>query len=144
MDHEVDSSAHDPAQDSIDITAAVHRRMIPESVREFLRTQDTLGTVEESTIFRRLFPSMREEAQLRFLAGSGKGAVLCFARKIQYVPEGKLSEALDSISVGAQRELAGAIASYEPLAQAVIVIAGERFSKVLIAGGESFPDGLRS
>jgi hypothetical protein len=50
---------------------------------------------------------------------------------------------LRNISADARSDLTAAINNYDPLFEAVVVIAGERFSKILIAGDESSPDGLR-
>jgi hypothetical protein len=144
MHQDFDSSACVRAQDAIDITAIVHYRMVPESAREALKTRRRLSKAEESAVFRRLFPSIREEAQLRFLAGSGRGVVVCSAHKIQYLPEGGLSKVLRNVSGNAKRNLRDAIGSYDPLSEAVVVIKGKRFSKLLIAGAESFPEGLRA
>ena len=144
MHRDFDSSLCDGAQSAIDISANVHRRMVPESARKALKTGRRLSKAQESAVFRRLFPSMREEAQLRFQAGSGRAVVLCSAHKIQFVPEGGLSKVLRNVNGEAKRDLRTAIANYDPLSQAVVVIQGMRFSKVLIAGGESFPDGLRA
>lgn len=128
---------------AIDITSAVHYRMVPEAVRAAFQTSDRISETQEAQVFRRLFPSMREEGQFRFLAGCGKGAIFCSPQKIHYVPEAVMEHASEQMNANVKRELAEALSSYDPLSQAVVVISGCVFAKVVIAGAEDFPDGLR-
>lgn len=125
---------------AIDITDAVHSRMIPDWARERLKVRLQLSDEEENVIFRRLFPSMREEAQSRFLAREERGIVICSERRIEYVPERHLESVLGSVA--AQAELTAAFRSYNPLSEAVVVLTDGEFCKIMMVGEESFPEGL--
>lgn len=128
---------------SINITSAVHNRMIPDAVREAFRTDAQISEAQEAQVFRRLFPSMREEAQFRFSSGWGRGAIFCSAQEIHYVPARVIEQGSREMNANARRELIDALSSYDPLSQAVVVISGGEFAKIVIADAEDFPDGLR-
>jgi hypothetical protein len=125
-----------------DITDAVHFRMVSDSVRESLAARGSLSEDEDNIVLRGLFPSMREEALVRFLASGERGAVICSEDRIEYAPEQWLAAMLQAQNTSI--ELTAAVRSYDPLREAVVVITNEDFSKILIVRKESFPDGLNA
>jgi hypothetical protein len=132
----VPGQIHGPA----DITDAVHFRMVSGSVRESLAARGHLSEDEDNIVLRGLFPSMRKEALVRFLATGDRGAVICSEDRIEYAPEQCLAAMLQDQNT--YIELTAAVKSYDPLLEAVVVITNEDFSKILIVGKGSFPDSL--
>ena len=135
---EINSSDQGQIHRAEDITDAVHFRMVSDSVRESLTARGSLSEDEDNLVLRSLFPSMQEEAFLRFLARGERGAVICSEDRIEYLPEHCLAAMLQAPNI----ELIAATQSYDPLLEAVVVITNEDISKILIVGKGSFPDGL--
>jgi hypothetical protein len=125
-----------------DITDAVHFRMVSGSVRESLAARGHLSEDEDNIVLRGLFPSMRKEALVRFLASGERGTVICSEDRIEFVPEQCLAAMLQAQNT--YIELTAAVRSYDPLREAVVVITNEDFSKILIVRKGSFPDGLNA
>jgi hypothetical protein len=123
---------NDQAGGAVDITDAVHSRMVVDSARESLATRGHLSAEENGLIFCRLLPSMREEAQFWFFARGERGAVICSVDLIEYVPERHL-KTIDRIR-DAQDEIKAAISSYDPFSEAVVVFTDEGVSKIVITG----------
>jgi hypothetical protein len=142
MLRKISSSGQGQIHRAVDITDAVHFRMVSDSVRESLATRGSLSEDEDNIVLHRLFPSMRKEALVRFLARGERGAVICSEDRIEYAPEHCLAAMLQAQNT--YIELTAAVRSYDPLLEAVVVITNEDFSKILIVGKGSFPDGLSS
>lgn len=126
------SSTNDQTGGVVDITDAVHARMVPDSARESLAARGGLNAEENGMVFRRLLPSIREEAQFWFFARGERGAVICSVNLIEYVPERHL-KTIRRIRE-AQDEIEAAISSYNPFSEAVVVFTDEGFSKIVIVG----------
>ena len=139
---EIRFSAPGQIHGAVDITDAVHLRMVSGSVRESLAARGHLSEDEDNIVLRGLFPSMRKEALLRFLGSGERGAVICSEDRIGYAPERYLAAILQAQNT--HTELIAAVRSYDPLLEAVVVITNEDFSKILIVGEGSFPDGLNA
>jgi hypothetical protein len=137
---EIRLSGRGQIQGPADITDAVHFRMVSDSVRESLAARGSLSEDEDNIVLRGLFPSMRKEALIRFLASGERGAVICSEDRIEYAPEQCLAAMLQDQNT--YIELTAAVKSYDPLLEAVVVITNEDFSKILIVGKGSFPDSL--
>jgi hypothetical protein len=135
-------SGQDQIHRAADITDAVHFRMVSDSVRESLAARGSLSEDEDNSVLRGLFPSMRKEALVRFLGSGERGAVICSEDRIEYAPERYLVAILQAQNT--YTELTTAVKSYDPLLEAVVVITNEDFSKILIVGEGSFPDGLNA
>ena len=126
------SSANERTSVAVDITASVHARMVPDSVRESLAAKGHLDAEENGRVFSRLLPSMREEAQFWFFARGERGAVICSVNLIEYVSERHL-KTIHRIW-DAQAEIRAAISSYDPFSEAVVVFTDEGVSRIVIAG----------
>jgi hypothetical protein len=120
---------------TVDITEAVYDWMVPDWARERLRVSGSLTEDEHTSVFCRLFPSMRQEAQRQFLEGGERGVVFCSAERIEYVPERSMAV----IAAAAQIEVTKAIRSYNPLVEAVVVLAGDGLFRTVIAAEGNFP-----
>ncbi len=142
MLRENNSSDQDHPNRVADITEAVHFRMVTDSARESLSARGALSEMEENIVLRRLFPSLQKEALVRFLARGERGAVICSESRIEYVPECCLASMFQAAST--RVELTGAVSSYDPLFEAVVVITNEDLSKILIVDKDDFPEGLSS
>ena len=125
------SSPNDQTSAAVDITAAVHARMVPDSARESLAAKGHLDTEENRRVFSRLLPSMREEAQFWFFARGERGAVICSMNLIEYVPERHLRTTYRIRD--AQDEIKAAINSYDPFSEAVVVFTDQGVSRIVIA-----------
>jgi hypothetical protein len=123
-----------------DITDAVHFRMVSGSVRESLVARGHLSEDEDNIVLRGLFPSMRKEALVRFLATGDRGAVICSEDRIAYVPEHCVAAKYQAQKT--YIELTATLRTYDPLLEAVVVITNDDFAKILIVGKGSFPEGL--
>ena len=137
MWREISASGQGPMQDTVDITAAVHHRMVPDDVRESLAVRGSLSEDEDNRVLRRLFPSICEEALVRFLKRGERGAVICSESRIEYAPERSLATVFRAQNT--YLELTTAVRSYDPLLEAVVVITNAEFSKILIADKGGFP-----
>jgi hypothetical protein len=142
MLRDISPSDQDQPNRVVDITDAVHFRMVTDSARKSLSARGALSEKEENIVLRRLFPSLRKEALVRFLARGERGAVICAENQIEYVPERCLATMFQASNTHV--ELTVAVRSYDPLFEAVVVIMSEDFSKILIVNEDDFPEGLRS
>ena len=115
----------------VDITDAVHSRMVPDSARKGLATIGRLNAEENGMVFRRLLPSIREEAQFWFFARGERGAVICSVNLIEYVPERHLRTTYRIRD--AQDAIKAAINSYDPFSEAVVVFTDQGVSRIVIA-----------
>ncbi len=137
MLRKISSSGQGQIHRAVDITDAVHFRMVSDSVRESLATRGSLTEDEDNIVLHRLFPSMRKEALVRFLARGERGAVICSEDRIEYAPEHCLAAMLQAQNT--YIELTAAVRSYDPLLEAVVVITNEDFSKIPDRWQRKFP-----
>jgi hypothetical protein len=132
MPGEISSSAHGQMNDVVDITDAVHLRIISDSERTSLAARGRLSEEEDNISFRRLIPRMREEAQFWFLAKGERGIVICSTGRIEYVPEPHLVAHVRDPDV--QTKLMMSVKTYNPLSEAVLEFVDEGVSSVVVVG----------
>ena len=120
-----------------DIREAVYLRTTPDDVRDEVRRAGSISEENEAKIFRGLFPSMREEALFWYQAGKGRGVVLCDGPEILYVPRTEIENALRGEGASNVQD---AVATYDPVFQAVIVVVNEpRISFAIVGPGSPDP-----
>ena len=134
---EISSSTHRQMNDVVDVTGAVHFRIISDSERTSLAARGRLSAEEANNSLRRLIPSMREEAQFWFLATGERGAVICSPGRIEYVPEGHLAARVRDSDV--QTKLMIAVNTYNPLSEAVLEFVDQGVSRVVVVGEKGYP-----
>lgn len=116
--------------DCIDIKEAVYMRMAPEDT---LDTPSTSASINEEfgfTLFRRFFPSIREEAVFWYQAGKGRGVILWTENSMQFVPKARLDEMLQSASAETRAAASKAANGYDPLREALLAIVLGEFEAV--------------
>jgi hypothetical protein len=124
-------------KDVVDITDAVHFRIISDTERASLAARGRLSEEESNISLRRLIPSMREQAQFWFLAMGERGVVICSTGRIKYVPERHL--AADVRDSDVQTKLIIAVNTYNPLSEAVLEFVDEGVSSVVLVGEKDYP-----
>jgi hypothetical protein len=132
MPGEISSSARGQMNDVVDITDTVHLRIISDTERTSLAARGRLSEEENNISFRRLIPTIREEAQFWFLAIGERGIVICSTGRIEYVPERHL--AADVRDPDVQTKLMMAVNTYNPLSEAVLEFVDQGVSSVVVVG----------
>jgi hypothetical protein len=132
MPGEIRSSAHRQMNHVVDITDAVHCRIISDTERMSLAARGRLSGEEDNISLRRLIPIMREEAQFWFLAIGERGAVICSTGRIEYVIARHL--AADVRDPDVQIKLMMAVNTYNPLSEAVLQFVDGGVSSVVVVG----------
>jgi hypothetical protein len=137
MPGEISSSTRGQMNNVVDITEAVHLRIISDTERTSLAARGRLSEEEDDISFRRLIPSMREEAQFWFLAIGERGAVICSTGRIEYVLARHLAAEVRDPDV--QTKLMMAVKTYNPLSEAVLEFVDEGVSSVVVIGEGDYP-----
>lgn len=115
--------------DCIEIREAVYLRMASGEVREAVQKQ--VGEELESTIFERLFPTVRAEAVSRYKASNCRGIVLWRERSIQYVPEGRIGDALVGAGPDTAATVKATLNQYDPGREAIVALVLSGFERVV-------------
>ncbi len=116
--------------DCIDIKEAVYMRMAPEGTLDTPSTSARINEEFEFTLFRRFFPSIREEAVFWYRAGKGRGVILWTERSMQFVPKARFDEMLQSASAETRAAACKAANDYDPLREALLAIVLGEFEAV--------------
>jgi hypothetical protein len=112
-----DSELHNPGGD---VTDDICERLLTAEERGALQDGGDETEIRQA-MFRRLMPSMLEEAISRFRDGAGRGVLVwCQDASVRYIPECRLTNALgirSEIRAGIER----LVARYRPESEAILI-----------------------
>ncbi len=108
--------------DCIDIKEAVYMRMAPEDTFNTPSTSASINEEFELALFRRFFPSIREEAVFWYRAGKGRGGILWTEISMQFVPVARFDEMLYAASAETRAAATKAANVYNPLREGLLAI----------------------
>jgi hypothetical protein len=116
--------------DCIDIKEAVYMRMAPAAALDTLSISEPINEEFELALFRRFFPSIREEAVFWYRAGKGRGMILWTDSSMQFVPNARFDEMLHAASAETRAAASEAADVYDPLREALLAIVLGEFEAV--------------
>lgn len=107
---------------TIDMTAAIHLRMIPEEVRQRIQDDDGIDDKVRSEVLRRFFPSIAAETLFWAQASQCRGVALCDSDSIRFLPENELRNQITGFGCIDRARLSEALDRYDPRREAIVVM----------------------